>query len=86
MKEFQSLRKRLEAVNPQSPEWNKVKQALEDWAKKYGVESKQVEQRAKPASSGGFTPCPRTVDGPPGYYCYYSSSDRGKCYYTCVKL
>lgn len=83
--EFQSLQKRLETLNPQSPEWNKVKQALDDWAKKYGVESRKVE-RARPASGGGLTPCPKTVSGPDGYYCYYESSDRGKCYYRCVKL
>ena len=88
LEEMKRLQARVKALgnNPPAAEWNKVKQALDDWAKKYGVESKQVQQRARPASSGGFTPCPKTVSGPDGYYCYYESSDRGKCYYRCVKL
>src|SRR3990172_11185272 len=62
LEEMKRLQARVKALgnNPPAAEWNKVKQALDDWAKKYGVESKQVQQRARPASSGGFTPCPKT--------------------------
>ena len=84
--ELKQLQDRVRALgaNPPEAEWKKVTDALEGWARKHRAQT-TPQERAKPPG-GGLSPCPRTVDGPPGFYCYYASSDRGKCYSTCVKL